>query len=131
MRVFLIILACCGVGFVGPVQGQRYPGYLFRHIGQADGLLTSGITSIAQDTRGFIWIGTLNGLQRYDGTRFLNYREQLKVAGKGVPALVAWFNAPANNLMIRVGEQLEKLDLSSGTVSLFDTADIRWDLSTQ
>src|SRR4029079_13858543 len=30
---------------------------------------------IGQDKRGFIWILTTNGLQRYDGSRFLNYSD--------------------------------------------------------
>src|SRR6202000_993612 len=108
-----------------PIYGQQYPGYLFRHIGQADGLLTSGITSITQDERGFIWIGTLNGLQRYDGTRFLNYREQLMAKNKSIVPVLAWYNATDNNLILRVGAELKKLDLSTGTVRVFDSADIR------
>src|ERR1700748_208706 len=111
MRVFLIILACFGAAFVSPVRGQEYPGYLFRHIGQADGLLTSGIPSIAQDEQGFIWIGTLNGLQRYDGTRFLNYREQLKATNKSAAAVQAWYNKPDRNVVLRINDQLEKLDM--------------------
>jgi len=31
------------------------------------------VTAIYQDSKGFIWIGTQAGLQRYDGTRFKNY----------------------------------------------------------
>ena len=26
-----------------------------------------------QDSKGYIWVGTIDGLQRYDGTRFVNY----------------------------------------------------------
>src|ERR1700761_8609385 len=101
MRFFLTIIgAGLWVLSCGPVWGQQYPGYLFRHIGQADGLLTSGITSITQDERGFIWIGTLNGLQRYDGTRFLNYREQLKAANKSEAAVLAWYNVPDHDLVL-------------------------------
>src|ERR1700761_9809313 len=99
MRFFLIIstvLILAG----GPARSQQYPGYLLRHIGQVDGLLTSGITSIAQDERGFIWIGTLNGLQRYDGTRFVNYREQLKAANKSEAAVLAWYNVPDHDLVL-------------------------------
>ncbi|MCR8666187.1 response regulator [Aestuariibaculum sp. M13] len=34
------------------------------------GLSNNGINSIAQDSLGFIWIGTSEGLNRYDGTQF-------------------------------------------------------------
>ncbi len=47
--------------------------YFFRHITRDNGLITNEVTSILQDSRGFIWVGTLSGLQRYDGARFVTY----------------------------------------------------------
>lgn len=131
MRLLLTISSAIWLLLSSPLYGQQYPGYLFRHIGQTDGLLTSGITSITQDKRGFIWIGTLNGLQRYDGTRFLNYREELKAANKNIAAVLAWYNATDNNLMLRIDAQLKKLDLSTGAVSDFDTLDVHRDLAAK
>lgn len=42
------------------------------------GLPDNSIRKIFQDSKGFIWFATLNGLSRYDGTRFVNYRKQDK-----------------------------------------------------
>lgn len=39
-----------------------------------DGLSNSHVTAIYQDSRGFIWIGTTDGLNRYDGYEFKVYR---------------------------------------------------------
>lgn len=39
----------------------------------ADGLPHNHVTSIAQDSRGFIWFGTAEGLARFDGARFKTY----------------------------------------------------------
>ncbi|OWY22389.1 hypothetical protein C7N43_09440 [Sphingobacteriales bacterium UPWRP_1] len=39
-------------------------------IGVAQGLSQGMVTSMIQDSDGFIWIGTLSGLNRYDGNRF-------------------------------------------------------------
>ena len=46
----------------------------FRTLGVADGLPSSEAQKIAQDHDGFIWIGTHDGLARYDGVGFRIYR---------------------------------------------------------
>jgi signal transduction histidine kinase/ligand-binding sensor domain-containing protein/DNA-binding response OmpR family regulator len=45
----------------------------FKHITEENGLTNSHIYTIAQDGKGFIWIGTENGLYCYDGYRFKHY----------------------------------------------------------
>ncbi len=40
----------------------------------SDRLLNKKIHAIHQDKTGFIWFGTFAGLQRYDGTNFINFR---------------------------------------------------------
>ena len=47
--------------------------YIFRHITTEDGLAGSDVRSIIQDSKGFMWIATNNGLQKYDGYAFTNY----------------------------------------------------------
>lgn len=41
----------------------------FRHLSVDDGLSHNGVFAITQDEKGFIWIGTENGLNRYDGNQ--------------------------------------------------------------
>lgn len=48
--------------------------FRFKHLSTSDGLLSNAIRSIAQDSHGFIWIGTDNSLARYDGREFKNFR---------------------------------------------------------
>ncbi|MCI5057590.1 MAG: hypothetical protein MRY83_15865, partial [Flavobacteriales bacterium] len=38
-----------------------------------DGLIWTQVRSIYQDSRGYLWIGTLGGLSRFDGDEFKNY----------------------------------------------------------
>ncbi len=45
----------------------------FKYLTEENGLTNSYIYSIDQDRNGFIWIGTENGLYRYDGYRFKHY----------------------------------------------------------
>jgi PAS domain S-box-containing protein len=42
----------------------------FTHLSTGQGLSQSRVDHMLQDRRGFIWIGTYNGLNRYDGYRF-------------------------------------------------------------
>ena len=55
-------------------SGQPKQEYLFYHLGSRNGLLSNEVMEVAQDANGFIWIGTMNGLQRYDGRRFLTFQ---------------------------------------------------------
>ncbi len=42
----------------------------FDHLDTSDGLSHAGVNFLLQDRHGFIWIGTQEGLNRYDGYRF-------------------------------------------------------------
>lgn len=71
--VFLLrclLLGCFLTGATRAVSQQK----LFRHFSVADGLPNYSAISIIQDHTGFMWIGTTDGLCRYDGLRFKVYR---------------------------------------------------------
>jgi ligand-binding sensor domain-containing protein len=40
---------------------------LFRTLGSADGLSSNSVACLLADSRGYLWIGTDQGLNRYDG----------------------------------------------------------------
>jgi signal transduction histidine kinase/ligand-binding sensor domain-containing protein/CheY-like chemotaxis protein/AraC-like DNA-binding protein len=46
----------------------------FRHLTIADGLSQNAVAAVVQDRRGFMWFGTKDGLNRYDGYNFLVFR---------------------------------------------------------
>lgn len=46
----------------------------FEHFGTEDGLSALTVLTIMQGSRGFLWIGTYDGLDRYDGYSFKNFR---------------------------------------------------------
>jgi signal transduction histidine kinase/ligand-binding sensor domain-containing protein len=50
------------------------PNLQFDHITLDEGLSSSSIVTIFQDYKGFLWIGTYNGLNRYDGHHFEVFR---------------------------------------------------------
>ena len=72
MRQFLttLLLALC-LGTTA--QTELIPDMKFRRLDTPEGLSSSQINSIFKDSRGFVWIGTPYGLNRYDGYRVKNY----------------------------------------------------------
>ncbi len=67
---YLIIIFFQFVSFLAFAQNQQLS---FERIGTKDGLSDLNILSIMQDSRGFIWVGTENGLNRFDGHQFKVY----------------------------------------------------------
>ncbi|QEM04511.1 response regulator [Mucilaginibacter rubeus] len=50
----------------------------FEHIGTREGLSQINVSTIIQDSRGFMWIGTRDGLNRYDGYSFVIYKHSIQ-----------------------------------------------------
>ena len=44
------------------------------HYSTDDGLASNAISNIKQDDYGYLWLATWNGLSRFDGYHFFNYR---------------------------------------------------------
>jgi signal transduction histidine kinase/ligand-binding sensor domain-containing protein len=63
----------------------------FRLLGLDDGLPQSYVNQITQDVRGYLWIGTQDGLASFDGRRMTVYRhvpgDATSIAGNNVHAL--------------------------------------------
>ena len=49
---------------------------LFNKINQTNGLSNDRVSSIVKEKNGFVWIGTENGLNRYDGNKIKIYNKQ-------------------------------------------------------
>lgn len=67
----LTLLVLC---FAFSLSAQSDKPYPFAHYNLNNGLAAYNANTIVQDKQGYIWIGTINGLQRFDGHRFLTFR---------------------------------------------------------
>lgn len=61
----------------------------------------NSVTSILQDSRGFMWFGTRNGLNRFDGTSFKIYTNNLSDSlSIGSNSIVCLYGAKSGNLWV-------------------------------
>jgi signal transduction histidine kinase/ligand-binding sensor domain-containing protein/DNA-binding response OmpR family regulator len=71
--VLVLLLTTASFALPESTQAMQVPPR-FRHLTIADGLSQNTVAAILQDRRGFMWFGTKDGLNRYDGYSFLVFR---------------------------------------------------------
>lgn len=94
MRKFVYCFVICCHALL--VAGQTARPLRFHRLGIEDGLPDANITCLEQDDNGFLWIGTTNGLSRYDGATFKNFSHQLDsntIAGNHITTIRRYGNS--------------------------------------
>jgi len=87
------------------------------------GLATATITSLVQDRLGFLWVGTQNGLYRFDGIKAVRFGQKQGVMNDRVQQLV---ESPEGQLWAVVGASVYRFDgLRFSDVALPDGVEIR------
>ena len=64
---YILLLLTLG-GLVNVGYAQTVPDYRFKTLSFNEGLSQANVNSIVQDSLGYVWLATENGLNRYDGT---------------------------------------------------------------
>jgi ligand-binding sensor domain-containing protein/serine phosphatase RsbU (regulator of sigma subunit) len=110
--LFLLTLA-------GQISSQDYN---FRSFSSQEGLAQSYVYSILQDARGYLWIGTGDGITRYDGFAFKNFTTADSLAdnfincgisdGKGL-----WLGHMNGRLSYYNGKEFMAVDIPQSTMS--------------
>ncbi|EGM69499.1 sensory box/GGDEF family protein [Shewanella sp. HN-41] len=73
-KALLKIVLLVATIFLSAAQAQQLPIALkAESYGVPEGLSQSTVTSVVEDDDGYIWIGTLNGLNRFDGREFKHF----------------------------------------------------------
>jgi len=73
LLAFRVLLACATI-CTGSAIANTEIAVKFHRLMLADGLSQSSILTAFQDSRGFIWMGTQDGLNRYDGRQIISYK---------------------------------------------------------
>jgi ligand-binding sensor domain-containing protein/signal transduction histidine kinase len=71
----LVFAVLGGLGGPAGLSGQS-AGYIIEHLSIEDGLSQSVVQTILQDRDGFLWFGTQDGLNRYNGYQFTIYKNE-------------------------------------------------------
>lgn len=75
---FLLLLCCWSYSAVllAVTQPQSIYDYDIKQWTSVDGLSNNSVRALTQDRQGYLWIGTLTGLNRFDGNKFEVFTSQ-------------------------------------------------------
>lgn len=76
------------VSFFSLTFGAKSQSYNFKKYEVENGLSTNVTTAVIQDSKGFIWIGTRDGLNRFDGYNFKIFRHDIKDSNSLVSSII-------------------------------------------
>ncbi|MCH5686249.1 hypothetical protein LWM68_19495 [Niabella sp. W65] len=74
MKPLLLTILFCWANVLVFAQKQTYN---FLKVNTGNGLSHNQVNAILKDTDGFVWFGTLSGLNRYDGYEVKTFRRKL------------------------------------------------------
>ena len=72
-HTLLLLLLLCSFACFSYTQQSVYD-FDIKHWNSADGLSSNSVRAISQDQQGYLWIGTLYGLNRFDGHHFRSFK---------------------------------------------------------
>ena len=76
-----VVFACILLyAFIAPVAAQHYT-VSHQHFTTSDGLSSPSVNWVTMDHRGFLWVATRNGLDRFDGNKFVPYFQEQFLSG--------------------------------------------------
>ena len=96
-RTYRCVAGWFGLSLLAALASAEH--YRFRQFGPEEGLNTS-VSSLLQDRTGFLWVGSGNGLYRYDGARFQRFGLE---EGLPSPSIRGLEEAPDGTLWVTTG----------------------------
>ena len=118
MRTTLLHIALfCAILFPVILSGKDFHTF---HLDQNDQLSNNFVRCIAQDRHGFVWVATIDGVNRFDGKRFHSFKkENSGLESNEINTVLADFSDP-DKVWIGTRENgLFCYDYSSGLISKY------------
>ncbi|HJW43953.1 MAG TPA: diguanylate cyclase [Geothrix sp.] len=118
----LLWLLCLFTTLVVPAGIPSSGRMVFRALGPAEGLEHTSLTTLTQDSAGFLWVGTEGGAYRYDGTGFRLWSLREGLPSAWVRAFAAtpdgglWIGTRAGLCLLREG-RVRRLEASDPLAS--------------
>jgi ligand-binding sensor domain-containing protein/signal transduction histidine kinase len=109
---------CLFFCFLHSAAAQEILHYTFTHYSSVSGALSSQINTVVQDEEGYIWTGSTDGLQRFDGSRYKTFRHN-KNDSTTLPSNPIW------QLLIDKNKNLWVL-LADGKIGIFNTKNFKF-----
>ncbi|WP_422954078.1 ligand-binding sensor domain-containing protein [Undibacterium sp. TC4M20W] len=110
-KLMFVLFILMLVTWVTPASSQQIP---LRYYTQLDGLSNLSVSAMASDGDGYIWVGTENGLFRYNGTEFRRYAKaeglpEPFVTALHVDAQQRLWVGNSDGLYLKKGERFEPI----------------------
>lgn len=125
ITIFFPLLCICSI-----LGAQQNPQPYFRNYGTEDGLPSSEVYCVMQDSKGYMWFGTDNGAARFDGYTFNTYG-----AAEGLMSNVVfdiyedqkgriWFGTMTGEIYILEGDDITPYPYNDVIKSFEDKAEV-------
>ncbi len=116
MKNILLVIVLLFNAFLSEAQDIYFRNYQVN-----DGISSNTVTCILQDQKGFIWFGTRNGLNRFDGTHFKIFKNDiLDSLTIGSNSILSLFEDEAQRLWVGTYKGVYLYDAVHETFTLFN-----------
>lgn len=97
LKKIILALLLCSVS----AAAAEFPDFKFKYYTVDDGLSVNTVTAVMQDSRGFMWFATSEGLNSFDGNSFRSFVPDGKAFGVGViNAIQSIAETPGGNILV-------------------------------
>ncbi|MWW23252.1 two-component regulator propeller domain-containing protein [Algibacter lectus] len=101
------------------LYSSMFSQWRLNQIAGEEGLSHNSVTSIIQDKGGYLWFGTLNGVNKYDGYSMKQYHYGLNNKGLSSNVVYKLFEDRAGYVWVGTGEGLNRINPNTDEVDVY------------